>query len=394
MGLRKLIKISSGLLAVLFVLVLTVMPAMAQDSASATPPDYTVAYKSAAYYFLLFFLVCVFIGIIGKVVRLYDLNRSLQGRKSNLNWNKLNGVFFGIFLILGLYGTYWSFVNHGAMSHSVSASVHGEKIDNMFNTTLVITMIVFVLTHIALFGFAFKYPGSDKKRAYFYPHNNALERWWTIVPAIVLTYLVLYGFFTWREITNVPLAEQKKALSIEITGEQFQWTIRYSGNDNQVGARNYKLTTPTNGLGIDFKDHKSWDDQMAAEIVIPVNHSVRFTINSKDVLHSFYMPAFRVQINAVPGMPTYFQFTPKYTTEEMRTMRNDPKYDYLLLCAKICGQGHYNMQKKVRVVSVSEYKEWLAKQQFFYTDDVKKELQMAEQKQATESNKLALTKNN
>ena len=393
MGLRKLIKISSGLLAVLFVLVLTVLPAMAQDSASETPPDYTVAYKSAAYYSLLFFLLCVFIGIIGKVFKLYDLNRELQGRKSTLNWNKINAVLFGIFLIVGLYGTYWSFVHHGAMSQSVSASVHGDQIDNMFNATLVITMIVFVLTHIALFGFAFKYPGSDKKRAYFYPHNNALERWWTIVPAIVLTYLVLYGFFTWREITNVPLAEQKKALSIEVTGEQFQWTIRYSGNDNQVGSRNYKLTTPSNGLGIDFKDQKSWDDQMASEIVLPVNYPVRITINSKDILHSFYMPAFRVQINAVPGMPTYFQFTPKYTTEEMRTMRNDPKYNYLLLCAKICGAGHYNMQKPVRVVSVAEYKEWLAKQQFFYTEDVKKELQMAEQKQAGD-NKLALTKNN
>jgi cytochrome c oxidase subunit 2 len=130
---------------------------------------------------------------------------------------------------------------------------------------------------------------------------------------------------------------------------------------------------------------------MAGEIVLPVNYPVRFTINSKDILHSFYMPAFRAQINAVPGMPTYFQFTPKYTTEEMRAKTNDPKFNYLLLCAKICGPGHYNMQKAVRVVTVQEYKEWLAKQQFFYNEDVKKEIQMADQKQAAEGNKLALT---
>jgi cytochrome c oxidase subunit 2 len=182
-------------------------------------------------------------------------------------------------------------------------------------------------------------------------------------------------------------------MNIEVVGEQFKWTLRYSGSDNAIGKRNFKLITPTNGLGIDFKDQKSWDDQLVGEIVIPVGKPVRFTIGSKDVLHSFYMPDFRVQINAVPGMPTYFQFTPRLTTAQAREERNNPAYDYVLLCAKICGSGHYNMQAKVTVVSEAEYDVWEAKQPFYYNDDVKKELQLAEQKSAEQNKKIALNTN-
>ena len=352
--------------------------------------DFTAEYKSLAYYSLLFFLLCVFIGIVGKALRAYELTRSIQGKEQGINWYRMQSVLFAIALLAGLYGTYWSFANHGSLINRVAGTLHGAKIDFMFNITLGITLTVFVLTHIALFGFTFKYVGSEKRKAYFYPHNDTLERVWTIVPAIVLTVLVLLGFFTWRGITNVSEADQKKALHIEVTGEQFKWTVRYAGADNQVGLRNYKLITPTNGLGIDFTDKKSWDDQIAGEIVLPVNRPVRFTINSKDILHSFYIPEFRVQMNAVPGMPTYFQFTPSVTTAEMRQKTNNPKFDYVLLCAKICGAGHYNMQVKVSVVSDQEYKEWVAKQPLFYNDDVKKEMQSAEATSAAANNTLAL----
>ncbi|MFM6954861.1 MAG: cytochrome c oxidase subunit II [Sphingobacteriaceae bacterium] len=352
-------------------------------------PDYTPVYKSFSYYTLLFFLFCVFVGIIGKALKAYELTRNLQGKEKAINWYRVQAVLLAITLIVGLYGAYWSYVNQGGMINSISGTVHGERIDFMFKITVIITTIVFVLTHIILFGFAVRYTGSENRKAYFYPHNNAIERLWTIVPAIVLTVLVLLGFFTWRGITNVSEADQKKAIQVEVTGEQFKWSIRYSGQDNQIGTRNYKLISPTNGLGIDFTDKKAWDDRLAGELVLPVNRSVRFTIGSKDILHSFYIPTFRVQMNAVPGMPTYFQFTPKYTTAEMREKTNDPKFDYILLCAKICGAGHYNMQVKVRVVSEKEYQEWLTKQPLYYNDDVKKELQMAS---ANTSTQPALTK--
>ena len=355
--------------------------------------DYSEAYRSGSYYLMMFFLLCIFIAIIGKILKVYEISREMQGQKSRFDSRRVNGVLLGISLIVGIYGVYWSYSVQGPMSIHESASVHGLDIDYMFNITLILTTIVFILTHIALFGFSFKYRGSENRKAYFYPHNNSLERIWTIIPAIVLTVLVLLGFFTWRGITNVSPEDQKKAINIEVTGEQFKWSLRYAGFDNQIGKRNYKLTTPTNGLGIDFKDQKSWDDKLVSEIVIPVNKPVRFTIGSKDVLHSFYLPDFRVQMNAVPGMPTYFQFTPRLTTAEVRVERNNPKYDYILLCAKICGAGHYNMQAKVTVVSEAEYATWLAKQALYYNDDVKKELQMVNKKATDENNKIALNTN-
>lgn len=355
--------------------------------------DFSATYKSAAYYTLMFFLLCIFMAVIGKILKVYELSREMQGIKSSFNFRRFQGVLFGLFLFIGMYGVYWSYAVQGPMSVHESASEHGLDIDFMFNITLVLTTIVFILTHIALFGFSFKYRGSDNRKAYFYPHNNSLEKIWTIIPAIALTILVILGFFTWRNITNVSQEDQKSAINVEVIGEQFKWSLRYAGEDNQIGKRNYKLTTPTNGLGIDFKDQKSWDDKLTSEIVIPVNKPIRFTIGSKDVLHSFYLPDFRVQMNAVPGMPTYFQFTPRLTTAEMREKRNDPKYDYVLLCAKICGAGHYNMQAKVTVVSEAEYKTWLAKQPLYYNDDVKKELQLVENTQVEESNKMALNTN-
>ena len=355
--------------------------------------DYSEAYRSGSYYLLMFLLLCIFIAIIGKILKVYEISREMQGQKSRFDIRRINGVLLGIALIAGIYGVYWSYSVQGPMSIHESASVHGLDIDYMFNITLILTTIVFILTHIALFGFSFKYRGSENRKAYFYPHNNSLERIWTIIPAIVLTVLVLLGFFTWRGITNVSLEDQKKAINIEVTGEQFKWSLRYSGADNQIGSRNYKLTTPTNGLGIDFKDQKSWDDKLVSEIVIPVNKPVRFTVGSKDVLHSFYLPDFRAQINAVPGMPTYFQFTPRLTTAEVRVERNNPEYNYVLLCAKVCGAGHYNMQVKVTVVSEAEYATWLAKQALYYNDDVKKELQMVNKKSTDENNKIALNTN-
>ena len=341
----------------------------------------------------MFFLLCIFIAIIGKILKVYEISREMQGQKSRFDIRRINGVLLGIALIAGIYGVYWSYSVQGPMSIHESASVHGLDIDYMFNITLILTTIVFILTHIALFGFSFKYRGSENRKAYFYPHNNSLERIWTITPAIVLTVLVLLGFFTWRGITNVSPEDQKKAINIEITGEQFKWSLRYAGFDNQIGTRNYKLTTPTNGLGIDFKDQKSWDDKLVSEIVIPVNKPVRFTVGSKDVLHSFYLPDFRAQINAVPGMPTYFQFTPRLTTAEVRVQRNNPEYNYVLLCAKNCGAGHYNMQAKVTVVSEAEYATWLAKQALYYNDDAKKELQMVNKRATDQNNKIALNTN-
>jgi len=354
--------------------------APAADEKAGIP---TQVYVNFFYYVLLFVLVCLIVNIIGQILNIYDLTQDLQRKRFANNWHSHQGWFFLVGLFVFLYGIYWSYVHHGSQSFREAATEHGARIDTLFIITTIITTIVLILTHIALFGFAFKYRGSDKKKAYFYPHNNTLEKIWTIIPAVVLTILVLFGFFTWRGITNIPEDQQKNALQIEVTAEQFAWNIRYGGRDNTVGKHNYKLTTPNNGLGIDFTDKNSLDDIRAGDIVLPVGKPVHFTVNSKDVLHSFYIPEFRVQINAVPGMPTFFHIVPKYTTEEMRAKLDDPNYNFILLCSKICGSGHYNMQKKVIVVTEAEYKEWLSQQTYYFDETMQKEFrELSQPKQA------------
>ncbi len=351
-------------------------------------------YKTVGFYVILFVLLCIFLGVIGKVLKVYELTREIQGKGKAINWNKIQGIVCIVALIAMFYGTYWCFHNWGNLASGEAGTEHGHRIDAMMMTTIIITTIVFVITQFLLFSFAARYRGTEGRKAYFYPHNNSIERLWTIIPALVLTALVVFGFFTWRSITNPSDADIKRALSIEVTGEQFKWNVRYAGDDNKLGVRNYKLTTPTNGLGIDFADKTSWDDKLGSEIVLPVNRPVRFTINSKDILHSFFIPDFRVQMNAVPGMATYFQFTPTITTEEMRDKTGNAAFDYTLLCNKICGSGHYNMQYKVRVVSEKEYREWLTKQPLFFNDDMKKEMQQKQQTakvhDAALNNKIAL----
>lgn len=363
----------------------TTASALSQDAANAEAEGIPAqVYNNFFYYVLLFVLLCIAIGVIGKILHVYDLSRNLQGKREGINWNKVNAVFFVISLLLGLYGTYWSYTRHGAIAFHDAATEHGAAIDNMFITTVIITTIVFVITQTLLMLFSYIYRYNAKRKAYFYPHNNLIEKAWTIAPAVVLTILVLFGFFTWRSITNVPEDVVENSLQIEVTGEQFAWTVRYGGEDNKIGRHHFKLINPSNLLGIDYSDKSSHDDLLSSDIVIPVNKPVHFTINSKDIIHSFLIPDFRVQINAVPGMKTHFQMTPTVTTREMRNKRNNPDFDYVMLCNKICGSGHYNMQKKVVVVSQQEYEDYVAGLNPFFDEAAQKEFQAAQKSSSNE----------
>ena len=303
-------------------------------------------------------------------------------------------VGFILFLVFGVVGVYYSFKVHGAMTLVGDAqSVHGKTLDTMFWVTTIITFIVFVLTQVLLFGFAFAYKGSDKRKAYYYPHNNTIEKIWTVAPAIVLTILVVFGFLTWRKITNTVDAKGEPAsLQVDVTGHQFAWEIRYPGRDGKLGMKNYKLINGTNKLGVSYDDKNSFDDIQADTLMLPVNKSVRLNIIAQDVIHSVYMPNFRVQINAVPGLPTYFKFTPTKTTAEMRSDLNQSDFNYHLYCNKICGGSHYNMQKLVVVVTQAEYQKWLSQQKPYLSEQLKKELKLADNplyKQTVLQNKLA-----
>lgn len=381
MGFRKLINSKKlfSLLAVFMLSGTTLLMAQTSESGPATATDAAAADKSgvwlgAGYYVLLFLVACFAIAIIGKVLKVYDLTQQIQNKKP-FNWNGFMAIICIVFLVVGLYGAYWSFTVQGTQTLPEAASVHGVKMDQMFNVTTGITMVVFVVTQILLFTFVFVYKYSKKRKAFYLPHNNTIEKVWTIAPAIVLTILVVFGFFSWQEFTNT--TEQKGDLNIEVTGHQFAWELRYPGKDGKLGAVNYQLVTGANNLGIDYKDRNSFDDQRADTLVLPVNHSIRLNIRAQDVIHSCYIPNFRVQMNAVPGLPTYFKFVPTITTAEMRQKLDQPDFEYMLYCNKICGGSHYNMKRIVRVVTEAEYQQWIAQQKPYLTDAVKKDLKLA-----------------
>jgi len=391
MGFKKFINSKKifSLLAVFMLTGSTLLMAQTSEEGVAAPVDKSAVWVGAGYYVLLFLLLCVAIGIIGKILKVYDLTQQIQGKKE-LNWNNLMAIICLVFLAFGLYGAYWEFTVQGSMTLPEAASAHGVKIDEMFTVTTVLTMIVFFITQILLFTFLFRYKHSSKRKAYYLPHNNTIEKVWTIAPAIVLTILVVFGFFTWQEIMNT--TEVKGDLNIEVTGHQFAWELRYPGKDQKLGAIDYRMVSGTNKLGIDFKDKNSFDDLQADTLVLPVNRVIRLNVRAQDVIHSCYMPHFRVQINAVPGLPTFFKFTPTITTADMRNRLDDPNFEYLLYCNKICGGIHYNMKKIVRVVSESEYQDWIAKQKPYLTDALKKQMNIAvtDQQKSMPQTRLAL----
>jgi len=229
-------------------------------------------------------------------------------------------------------------------------------------------VIVFVLVNITLFWFASKYYFRKGNKATYFAHSTKLELIWTIIPAIFLSVIIIYGLKTWNDITS-PM-DTKDGVKIELYAKQFDWTARYAGKDNKLGATNYKLITDENPLALDKNDPASSDDILSkGEFHLPVGKEIFFTFRSRDVIHSAYMPHFRAQMNCVPGMETQFHFKPTITTAEMRKKLSNDKFDYILLCNKICGASHFNMQMTIIVESEADYKAWLAKQKEFAAKD-------------------------
>lgn len=340
-----------------------------------------------------------------------------------------------------------------------SASVHGEEIDTLMEVTMILILGVFFVTQALLFWFGFKYYFRKGRKAFWFPHDNKLEMAWTIVPATVLILLITYGMSTWDSIMNPE--DNADNLNVEFVSEQFGWTTRFAGEDNELGEASFALYG-SNAVGVATKDAiierlaeckesililqkdslrleklvaKDWnrgenldavesslknyrsnilrldrmlsdykkfprkydagkDDKVinAKNIKLPKGRTIKFQFRSKDVIHSAFFPHFRAQMNAVPGMKTFFTFQPRVTSEEfntnaieegkvfLKTERDDDgkilsqvetpgSTGFLLLCNKICGASHYNMKVFIEVVEEKEFKRWLADQKAFESAD-------------------------
>lgn len=318
----------------------------------------------------LLILIAVVLGIIAlsKVVKVLEQASTVKGVEPYVvteRDNKTQSNLMPVFLVLYFAFIIWQILNWGDYLLPVSASEHGLIVDSLMNTTWIIIIPVFIITHILLFYFAWKYAYNKNRKAEYFPHNNKLEVLWTAIPALVLLILILYGLSVWNK-TMTPLTAEDDAVEIEIYARQFDWTARYPGEDGKFGKADVKLIGGVNSLGIDSTDENAWDDKLVkAEFVIPVDRPVQFFFRSQDVIHSAFMPHFRAQMNCVPGMVTRFNFVPNKTTEEMREITGDPEFYYQLLCNKICGAAHYNMGMEITVVSEEKYQEWLAEQKVF-----------------------------
>lgn len=308
-------------------------------------------------------VVMIFV-IIFQIAKASEYVSILKGEeKTRKQNNRINGFLMIAFLILGFIGAwYCNELYFGkTLFPQGSASVEGETIDQMLYITIAVTGVVFIITQILLFWFAFKYQEKEGRKAFYFPHNNKLELLWTTVPAIFLTVLVALGLRFWFKITK---DAPDNAIVVEITGHQFAWDYRYPGKDGVLGKRNYKLYNQPSGntLGVDFNDEKSWDDLHTTEMHIPKGRPVKLVIGAMDVIHDVGLSHFRMKMDAVPGIPTTMWFTPQYTTEEMKKRTGNPNFLYEISCDQMCGQGHFSMRGIIVVDTPEDYQKWLDSQ--------------------------------
>lgn len=343
-------------------------------------------------------LVIIIIALLGitfwQMSKIFKLSKPVNSNDTQIADNKDNQMqgklmlAFVVFLYLFMFYSFWEYSRFYLPE---AASEHGTDYDQLMFISLGLIMFVQIITQGLLHWFSYKYKGEKNKKALFYADNDKLEFIWTIIPVIVLAGLIIYGLFSWNDIMNVE--ETEDTLVVEIYAYQFDWRARYAGEDKTLGKANVRFIEGVNQLGLDESDPYGKDDIIVNELHLPKGRPVLFKFRSQDVLHSAYFPFFRSQMNVVPGMITQFGFTPTTTTKEMRKSEymvdkvqnineirkerskelvaegemelDSYEFDYYLLCNKICGASHYNMQMKIVVEEEEDYNEWLKKQQTF-----------------------------
>ncbi len=385
---------------------------------------------------LILLVIVLAIIAIAQLTKVYELSRSLRKNKEediSAADNKLNANLMLVWMFLFFVGTVFLYVRYGEYL-PVSASAHGVDVDQLMKVNIWLITIVFFIVNFFLFFFAWKYQFKKGRKARFFAHDNRLEMLWTLVPGVVLAFIIVYGLITWNKITGPASAD---AIQIEVYSRQFDWTARYPGENKTFGSASYNLISTSNPLGLvtadgirakldeldaqienvehqleenklmpllpesyvatledkvsRLKRHKqriadidensvnglsTWeagnDDRLVkGEMHIPVNKEVELIFRSQDVIHSAYLPHFRAQMNCVPGVATRLKMTPTVTTAEMRKITGNDAFNYILLCNKVCGAAHFNMQMKVIVESEADYNAWVAKQKMFKAPEVK-----------------------
>jgi cytochrome c oxidase subunit 2 len=341
--------------------------------------------------------------------------------------NNLNGKMMFAFMIAMYAFFLYLCMEFGWTGRGEAASNIGKETDWLLNLNFIIIILVFLLTNTLLFFFTYRYVRKPGVKALYFPHNNKLEMIWTIVPACVLAVIIILGLKKWNEATGdatkeairVELFSKQFDWTARYSGKdnrlgRFDYKLTTDNNelalmtaatiDSAIAA----METGPNGiktLEAKLNDRKvmmipedrekmetdlsrkqrmirllyqmrerhdskidamAWDDIIQKDtLYLCANKEYEFTFRAKDVIHSAFFPHFRAQMNTVPGMVTRFKFTPDITTKDMRERMNNPKFNYVLMCNKICGGAHYKMKMIVVVLDEPQYKAWMSGKKTF-----------------------------
>lgn len=336
--------------------------------------------------------------------------------------NRLNANLMLVWMFVFFAGTIFLYIRYREYLPE-SASEHGKDVDWLMHLNLWLITIMFFIMNAMLFVVAWKYNYKKGRKVLFLAHDNRLEMIWTLIPGVTMAFIIVFGLITWNKITgpaspnalkievyskqfdwtaryagdnnafglsNVNLITTDNALGL-VSAEKI--AARLVGLDEEIVAvkaqladnvktpilpssyvealeeKIYKLERQKQRI-MDLKETQveggisDWvagaDDRIIkGEMHIPLGQEVEFIFRSQDVIHSAYMPHFRAQMNTVPGQPTRFKMVPTITTKEMRQKMKNDEFDYILLCNKVCGAAHFNMQMKVIVETPEEYSAWL-----------------------------------
>ncbi|MBZ9612432.1 c-type cytochrome [Rheinheimera maricola] len=226
-----------------------------------------------------------------------------------------------------------------------------QSIDTTIEITFWVTGFVFVAVNLFLAYAVFRYRFNKDRKADYQPENKKLETWLTLFTTIGIVAMLAPGLYVWGQFVDVPA----DATEVEAVGQQWHWSFRLPGADGKLGEVDSRLVSDQNPFGINSADPAGQDDILIQrnELVLPLDKPVKVLLRSKDVLHNFAVPQFRVKMDLVPGMVTYLWFTPT----------REGSFD--IMCEELCGVAHFAMRGKVRVTAETEYQQWLAAQPTF-----------------------------
>jgi len=327
--------------------------------------------------------------------------------------------FFGGFIYLML--------EYGWTGRGDAASVHGKELDWLLNVNYAIIMFTFFVTNFLLFVFTYRFVRKAGVKALYLPHNNKLEIVWTVVPACVLAVIIILGLKKWNEATamggqesiRIELFSKQFDWTARYSGSdnrlgKFDYKLTTDNNElalmttSTIDSAIFNMENGVSGIkALESKlndrnimlipedrekmendlsrkerlirllyqmkerhdkkvDARAWDDIIQKDtLYLCINKEYEFNFRSKDVIHSAYFPHFRAQMNTVPGMTTRLKFIPDITTKQMREKMGNEKFNFILMCNKICGSAHYKMKMVVVVLSEGEYKTWMKSKQTF-----------------------------